>query len=177
MSYDQSLKAALGQLEHEAVRWAAGGDAAPLVDAAALALAAGLDTPSLRMLAGAPLAAANDEALDLAPRVFSELGLDIHARLSTAAVEAYRGAPPSRSQVREWIDKLAAGAITRDSASALAEPWIVDREHEVEDQVVQRGLDLLVGADTPAPDRPYLFGPEDFRSWLREHDQLVAGMR
>jgi hypothetical protein len=74
-----------------AVEWAAGGRGKPLVDAAARALADGLDSPTLRVLAGAPRATAEDEATELAPAVFQELGIPIHGRLTTAAiVEAAR---------------------------------------------------------------------------------------
>jgi hypothetical protein len=69
-----------------AVEWAAGGPAQPLVNEAANALAAGLDTPTLRVLAGAPKALADDEARELAPAVFAELGLRIAERLGPQAI-------------------------------------------------------------------------------------------
>lgn len=69
-----------------AVDWAAGGRGQPLVDAAADALVAGLDTPTLRVLAGAPHAAADEEATELAPLVFEELGISVHERLSPQAI-------------------------------------------------------------------------------------------
>jgi hypothetical protein len=62
--------AVLAAFVDAAVDWAAGRRAQPLVDAAAQALADGLDSPSLRMLAGAPRASADDEAWDLAPAAF-----------------------------------------------------------------------------------------------------------
>ena len=49
------------------------------------ALAAGIDSPTLRVLAGAPRFAADEEATELAPFVFEELGLHVHERLSSAA--------------------------------------------------------------------------------------------
>jgi hypothetical protein len=69
-----------------AVDWAAGGRGHALVDAAAQALATGLDSPTLRILAGASQVSAEEEALDLAPTVFEELGLVIATRLSAAAI-------------------------------------------------------------------------------------------
>jgi hypothetical protein len=68
------------------VAWAAGGRGAPLVDAAADALAEGLDSAMLRVLAGAPHAFADREASDLATQVFAELDLPVFERLSTEAV-------------------------------------------------------------------------------------------
>jgi hypothetical protein len=69
-----------------AVEWAAGGRGQPLVDAAAEALAAGLDSPALRVLAGAPRAAADEETAEVAPLVFEELKITIHERFSAQAV-------------------------------------------------------------------------------------------
>jgi hypothetical protein len=66
--------------------WAAGGSGKTLVDAAAEALVEGLDSPSLRFLAGATAVAADREALDWAPRVFDELGLTVHERGSPLAI-------------------------------------------------------------------------------------------
>lgn len=69
-----------------ATAWAGGARGQLLVDAAALALADGLDSPTLRVLAGAPRASADEEATDLAPSVFEELGLHVESRLSSAAI-------------------------------------------------------------------------------------------
>lgn len=74
-----------------AIDWAAGGRGQPLVDAAADALAAGLDSPTLRVLAGTPHSSADAEASELAERTFNELGLDIESRMSsTALIEGAR---------------------------------------------------------------------------------------
>jgi hypothetical protein len=80
-------------------------------------------------------------------------------------------APPSRTQVRTWLHQLATGSISREEASALAHPWVVDRDREIDDLVISRALDLLLGADMPTTDRPYLHGPEDFQDWLLEYDK------
>jgi hypothetical protein len=74
-----------GRFIEAAVLYVAGGRGQPLVDAAAQALADGLDSPTLRMLAGAPRVSAEEEAFDLAAMVFDELGLDIPERLSETA--------------------------------------------------------------------------------------------
>jgi hypothetical protein len=76
---------ALDAFTAAAIDWAAGGRGQPLVDAAANALAAGLASPTLRVLAGASHGSADEEASDLAPTVFTELGLDVRERLSTEA--------------------------------------------------------------------------------------------
>jgi len=82
---------ALERFKRAAIEWAAGGRGQPLVDAAAQALVDGLDTPTLRVLAGAPHSAADEEAEDLGPAVFDELGVQIHERRSTpAAIEGAR---------------------------------------------------------------------------------------
>lgn len=71
-----------------AIEWAAGARGQGLVDAAAQAIAAGVDSPTLRVLAGAPHATAEQEATELAPDVFSELGLDVAERFSADAIIA-----------------------------------------------------------------------------------------
>lgn len=69
-----------------AVEWAGGGRGQVVVDAAATALAEGLDSPSLRVLAGAPSRFADDEASEVAPDVFAELGIAIEERLTPRAI-------------------------------------------------------------------------------------------
>lgn len=71
-----------------AVEWAGGARGRVLVDAAAQALVDGLDSPTLRILAGAPRAAADEEATELASLVFDELGIRVEPRLSDAAIIA-----------------------------------------------------------------------------------------
>ncbi len=76
---------ALSRFREVAIEWAVGARGRQIVDAATLALAEGLDSPSLRMLAGVPHAFAGEEAPDLAPLAFRELGLEVHTRLSSVA--------------------------------------------------------------------------------------------
>jgi hypothetical protein len=71
-----------------ATQWAGGARGQVLVDAAAQALVDGLDSPTLRILAGAPRIAVDDEATELGPLVFKELNLRIEPRLSEAAIIA-----------------------------------------------------------------------------------------
>lgn len=104
--------AALARFCEEAIEWAMGGRGQGLVDAAALALAEGLDSPSLRMLAGAPRSTADEEASELAPLAFRELALDIKPRLSTEAFV---------DGARQEAQRLLDGVITeRELARRLA---------------------------------------------------------
>lgn len=99
-----------------AIEWAGGARGQVLVDAAAEALAEGLDSPTLRILAGAPRAAADEEATELAPAVFEELGLQIEQRLSPEAmVEAARLIA---------IDLLAGRWIPREATAALYRMYV-----------------------------------------------------
>jgi hypothetical protein len=72
-----------------AVEWAAGGRGQPLVDAAAEALVDGIDSPSLRVLAGTIRISADLETKELAPTVFAELGLSIDERMTPQAMLTY----------------------------------------------------------------------------------------
>ena len=114
-----------------AVAWAAGGDARLLVAAAADALVAGLDTPTLRVLAGAPRATADQEAIDLAPVVFEELGLRVHDRMSTEAF-----VDGARHLARRFV---ARGGSARELARAIYRMYAAaDYPHEL---IVWSGLD------------------------------------
>lgn len=75
--------------------------------------------------------------------------------------------PPTRDQVVEALRHLIAGTMTPEAVSAWASPWAVNDEF-VADPRVERAITLLAGADSPAPDRRYLFVQEDFEKWLRE---------
>lgn len=79
-------KAALARLRRAAVEWAAGGRGQPLVDVAADAVASGLDSPSLRMLAGATRVKADEEAAEFGPDAFQELGIAVNTWRSDAAI-------------------------------------------------------------------------------------------
>jgi hypothetical protein len=92
--------AALDAFRDAGVTWAGTGYGKPLVDAAAEALAVGLDTPTLRVLAGAPARFADEEASEYAPDAFEELGLDIPEKLSE---EAYLEL--ARLKAREFLQQ------------------------------------------------------------------------
>jgi O-acetyl-ADP-ribose deacetylase len=96
-----------------ALAWAAGGLGKPLVDAAANALAEGLDSPSLRMLAGATAVAADAEASQWAARTFGEFGLEIQDRFSREAIVAF-----ARLRAREFLRSQ--GTSDEQSPRALA---------------------------------------------------------
>jgi hypothetical protein len=76
----------LASLQEAAIDWAAGGPAQPLVDVAVDGLVGGVDTPTLRLLAGSTRAEADEEAVELAPKLFEEFGIQVHERLSTPAI-------------------------------------------------------------------------------------------
>lgn len=67
------------------IEWAAGARGQMIVDAAAVALVDGLDSPALRYLAGATRTAADSDAGEWAPQAAAELGLAIPERLSAEA--------------------------------------------------------------------------------------------
>ena len=93
-------RAALDAFRDAAVTWAGTGYGKPLVDAAAEALVAGLDTPTLRVLAGAPARFADEEATEYGPGTFEELGLDVPEKLSE---EAYLEL--ARLKAREFLKR------------------------------------------------------------------------
>jgi hypothetical protein len=101
------------RLTRAAVEWAGGARGQVLVDAAAQALADGLDSPTLRILAGAPRAAADEEALDLAPQVFEELELRVEQRLSPAAIVAAARVIAADLLAGRWTPSEATAALYR----------------------------------------------------------------
>jgi hypothetical protein len=77
---------------------------------------------------------------------------------------------PGRADVRERLEALVKGRVSREEVAAWSSPWIWARQDDCKDQAVWRALEALQGADAPTTDRPYLFGEEDFEDWLRELD-------
>ncbi len=99
-----------------AVRWAGGGRGQPLVDAAAQALVDGIDSPSLRILAGAQAAFSEEDASAYGPDTLGELGLEIPSRNSESAIiegARYRAA-----------DLLREAISSRELASELYRAWV-----------------------------------------------------
>jgi len=113
---DEPPADAVTRFAEAAITFVAGGRGQPLVDAAAQALVDGLDSPTLRVLAGAPRASADEEATELASDVFDELGLDIPARFST---DAYLAA--ARATAQEY---LAGHGALRDAARVLYRAYV-----------------------------------------------------
>lgn len=79
--------------------WAATGYGQPVVDAAAAALAVGVDSPTLRVLAGAPARFADEEATEFASDAFAELGLALPAKFSEEAYVAL-----ARLKAQQFLD-------------------------------------------------------------------------
>lgn len=91
------LDQATGTLQDTAALWSI--DAVSpqaVVRCACDALSAGLDSPSLRILAGLTRAEADYHVLDILPAVLAELGLDFYPRGSCAGQEAAVRAWPPR---------------------------------------------------------------------------------
>ena len=138
------------RLSRAAIEWAGGARGQVLVDAAAEALADGLDSPTLRILAGgrraladrgvqdgldsptlrilagAPRAAADEEATELGPAVFEELGLQIEPQLSPAAKVEASGLIAVDLLAGRWTPREATAALYRmyvasDYADELAD--------------------------------------------------------
>ena len=107
---------ALARFREEAIEWAVGGRGQEIVDAAAMALAEGLDSPSLRVLAGAPHSTADEEASELAPLAFRELGLDVKQRLSPEAFV---------DGARQEAQRLLDGVITERELARRLAPFCV----------------------------------------------------
>lgn len=70
---------------------------------------------------------------------------------------------PDRRQVEAKLADLASGKITREEAATWAEQFDLTL---IDDELAVEALELLSGADMVSTDRPYLYGPEDFRAWL-----------
>lgn len=79
---------AASRFEEAAIEWAGTGYGKRLVDAAVAALMEGLDTPTLRVLAGAPERFADEEAAECAVDLFDELDLSVPEKHSSDAYVA-----------------------------------------------------------------------------------------
>ena len=177
-----------------AIAWAAGGRGEPLVHAAAEALVAGLDSPTLRVLAGTPHSFADEEAAQLAPATFAELGLDIEPSLSSAAlIEGARQL--ARSFLAGHVDarqltRLLAGLYVQADYPAELNTWmgfddyydmvrdgvIAGSVDAIDADVADAARDLATGrqrapvsigslfAQPPPPSRP----DRPWRRWLRK---------
>ncbi len=100
------------EFQREALAWAAGGLSKALVDAAANALAEDLDSPSLRILAGATAATVDDQADNWAPRAFEELELKVCERHSSEAIVEF-------ARLRAWEFLRSRGSYCEESPRQL----------------------------------------------------------
>ncbi len=122
---------AVRRFEEAAIEWAGTGYGKPLVDAAVAALMEGLDTRSLRVLAGAPARFADEEASDIAVDVFDELGLTVAEKHSEDAYVAL-----ARLEAQRFLDN-------GGSARALAvELWKLYQNSNYREELAEfSGLD------------------------------------
>jgi len=122
---------ARADLERAAVVWAATGHGQPLVDAAAIALAVGIDSPTLRLLAGAPTLLADEEAALYGPDTFDELGMAIPDKHSSDAYVAH-----ARLKAAEFL-------ADDSSASQLAtDLWLLYEDSDYREELQEfAGLD------------------------------------
>jgi hypothetical protein len=90
----------------------------------------------------------------------------VHRRLKVrrTVVDEANDRPPSRADVRDWLNALLSGAVTRNEASAFAWYWF--EKDGIDDPIVWTAISDLLGAQTPTIDREWLYGESDFRSWL-----------
>jgi hypothetical protein len=70
-----------------------------------------------------------------------------------------------RSQILSWLERLAAGQVTREEAARWA-GQIVEDDAMPDEPDLFDAIDELAGADLPTTDREYLYGKEDFEAWL-----------
>lgn len=157
--------AALGQLREAGIIWAASGHGQPFVDAAALALAAGIDSPRLRVLAGALSRFADEETSELAPGVFEELNLGVPEKFSAEAYIAVarlrardflRGDLSARQLANElwrfyascdYSPALAAASALGDCYSLFDDGVIPGDEAAVDAQVRECAEELVAGGE------------------------------
>ncbi|KTR89523.1 hypothetical protein [Pantoea dispersa] len=78
---------------------------------------------------------------------------------------------PNREMLKEVIQQLNAGVISRSQVSEWAFSIIDDEEIRVKDQIVGKTLECLGAVDIPSTDRDYLYGTDDFIDWLKSLDE------
>lgn len=75
---------------------------------------------------------------------------------------------PTRDEVVAVFTELIGEKKSRAEVSAWACRYFLDDDIVVNDMKVWDALKKLGSVDLVAPDRPYLYGVEDFERWLRE---------
>jgi hypothetical protein len=79
---------------------------------------------------------------------------------------------PTKQEMLDVFDDLISGKVTREQISSWANKIMDDEDLELTDLeadgVIWDLLGSLGGCDSIAPDRPYLYGVEDFLSWRNQ---------
>lgn len=75
---------------------------------------------------------------------------------------------PTREELMNKLESLCSGAEARSDVASWAIAFIVADDLQVTDRVAWKVLKQLGAVDLIAPDRPYLYGVEDFRAWQAE---------
>ncbi|UYP75981.1 hypothetical protein [Pantoea dispersa] len=78
---------------------------------------------------------------------------------------------PNREMLKEVIQQLNAGVVSRSQVSEWAFSIIDDEEIRVTDQIVWKTLECLGAVDISSTDRDYLYGTDDFIDWLKSLDE------
>lgn len=91
----------------------------------------------------------------------------VKGRAGMAVVEIDK--MPTKEDAAEVLRQLISGKITRENASDWANPWMLpEKADSIGDYDLYHCLECLSAADMISTDRPYLYGTEDFESWLQE---------
>lgn len=78
---------------------------------------------------------------------------------------------PSRQVLKQIIQQLNTGVVSRSQVSEWAFSIIDNDEIRVTDQVVWKTLECLGAVDIPSTDRDYLYESDDFIDWLKKLDE------
>jgi hypothetical protein len=81
---------------------------------------------------------------------------------------------PSRRAVIAKLRALVADTTSREEVASWASSWVRRPDAEVEGASVWNALNSMAMADLISTDRPYLYGKEDFVTWLRELENGVG---
>lgn len=151
------MAGSLRRFEEAAIEWAGTGYGAPLVDAAVAALMEGLDTSTLRVLAGAPMRFADEEAAEHATAVFEELGLltpDRHssdAYLALAKLKAQRfleGVGSARTLSADvWMLYVNLGCRSELTEVSYMDAWRLTRPDQSHGNACAGVLETLEGRE------------------------------
>lgn len=76
--------------------------------------------------------------------------------------------PPSREEVMRRLNELIAGSASPSEISDWAMGYFRNDDIDFPDECVLDALDVMGGADLLVPSGEFLYGLEDFKSWLDE---------